>query len=628
MKNLSSILRFGTLAALACTTLLAPSSAFAQGSGTSAINTVTEDFTGTTIAHPGDWQFGRLAYYSTTIPFLTAAQADPDTGLIDATGKGWLRLTNRNQHQSGYIRYKGAPIKTREDDGRGLTIYAAFDFVNWNASQSDDAGSGGAHSQVGGDGTSFFIYDAAYKDNFHPGGKGGSLGYAQLSIMHDANLNKAASGLFATAAAPNRVDLYWTDNSGLEEGFDVERSVNNTTWTKLVTSSSTWSVPNNCCHFIDTTAAAGTTYYYRVAARGTTLSSDFSGAAAYTNTASVSTPASAGTTSGGVIPITISVWGKQDNDGPDTITLQLSGTDVASWKLAAGANTLTYNASNNFSLSNIRVVFTPSRLDSYYHYAYLYYVQVSGGTQYVANNCTTNTASASNIWMSSPASEGNPIRTTYTGYMTQAGYIDYATLKNDAHTTAVTASFSIATPPNPPSGLTATVSPTLPSVTLNWTDNSNNETGFEVQYSAGDLGGWGTLGTVAANIRTYPASSLAYGVTYKFRVRARNGSSYSAASNEVTVTTPSVTTGTLISVRAMGTTGNESITLQLDPEKDGTYANAASFTLGKTFGDYYYYTAASIAPGMIRINYPTDTGSLIVESVSIGSDVYYARNCV
>ena len=632
MKHLSRILRNATLgtALVLAGLLLAPATARAQGSGTSAINTVTEDFTGNTFAHPNDWQVGRLAYYSTTVPFLTAAQTDPDTGLIDTTGKGWLRLTNRNQHQSGYIRYKGAPIKTRESDGRGLTIYAAFDFVSWNSSGSDDAGSNGAHSQVGGDGTSFFIYDANFTNSFHPGGKGGSLGYAQLSIMHTAGLNAAASGLVARAANMNRVDLFWNDNTGLEEGFDVERSTDNATWTKLVTSGSSWTVPNNCCHFIDTTVAANTTYYYRVRARGAVLTSDYAAATAYSPTATVTTPASAGTTSGGAIPIEIYA---QENPGKsssfDTIYMTINGNTVASWTMSAGWATYTTTVSSSFSLNQVRIYFVPNNNDNntWWDYGQIDYIKINGNT-YQAESCANSCyASASYNWQGTLiynyTAFNQNMTTNRTQYMVHSGYFDFSTYPSAAST-----SFSIATPPNAPSGLTATVSTTLPQVTLNWTDNSAAETGFRIEYSAGTLGGWGTLATVAANVKTYTAN-LAYGVSYKFRVRSLNGSSYSAASNEVSATTIAAASGTLIVVRAMGVTGTESITLQLDTNKDGNYTDeTASFSLGTTFADYYYYTTSTVTPGMVRINYPTDTGSLIVESVTLGTSAYYARNCV
>lgn len=86
-----------------------------------------------------------------------------------------------------------------------------------------------------------------------------------------------------------------------------------------------------------------------------------------------------------------------------------------------------------------------------------------------------------------------------------------------------------ATPPAAPTALgVAAVSST--SVVLYWTDCSNDETGFEIQYYYG--GSWTSFGTVAAN-------SVGYGLTTPasfsatWRVRSVKGSEYSAFTPEV-----------------------------------------------------------------------------------------------
>src|SRR5438552_4953571 len=56
--------------------------------------------------------------------------------------------------------------------------------------------------------------------------------------------------------------------------------------------------------------------------------------------------------------------------------------------------------------------------------------------------------------------------------------------------------------PAAPSGLTITTI-TSSSVSLAWTDNSNNETGFKIQRKQGATGAYTTIKTTAANIRTY-----------------------------------------------------------------------------------------------------------------------------
>ena len=87
-----------------------------------------------------------------------------------------------------------------------------------------------------------------------------------------------------------------------------------------------------------------------------------------------------------------------------------------------------------------------------------------------------------------------------------------------------------------PSGLAALQSAPAMTPTLYWTDNSNNETGFLIEYSTNAGGAWTSLGTVATadvagvGARSYsPALTLVKGTSYLFRVSAVNASGTSAA---------------------------------------------------------------------------------------------------
>ena len=84
------------------------------------------------------------------------------------------------------------------------------------------------------------------------------------------------------------------------------------------------------------------------------------------------------------------------------------------------------------------------------------------------------------------------------------------------------------TPPNAPSGLTATAT-SATVVTLNWTDNSSNETGFEIHRSTTGSGGTYTLKTTTvADVNTYPDSGLTPLTEYCYKMRAINGAGPSA----------------------------------------------------------------------------------------------------
>jgi hypothetical protein len=574
------------------------------------INTVTENFTGKTFAHPGEWEFGRLAYCGDIVPYLTAA-----TG-TDSVGSGWLRLTNNQTQQSGYIRYTGTPIKTREADGQGLTIYAAFDFAHWNANSSYPSG---------GDGCSFFIYDydVVAANGFSAGAKGGSLGYAQISAFLGGGYNKKASDLAATAVNSSRIDLYWKDNSYQEDGFSLQRSPDGSTWTTLAT------LAPNSCHYIDTGLTASTTYYYRVAATGSALASIDAGAVGYTASVSARTTAAGTTSGGGGVTVSARIYGNiGDYSGSpyDTVSLVVSGTTIATWTITSGYKVYNATVNSNFRLSNVSLQFTPYNNDNsspYNHFVIVDYITING-TNYQAESCSNTAYASINSWDHQyNYANGGSNSTMKSEYMVSrqyGGVINYS-----SYTNSNSIQFSIATPPNAPSGMTATVSGTT--VNLGWTDNSNNETGFQIEYTAGSLGGWLPLTTTLANKTSAPVTNLAGGVPYKFRVRAQNGTSYSAASNEATATLPASASGTLLVVRALGTAGTESVTLQLDTDKDGDYTDneTQTFPLSKVFTDNFYFTASTVTPDMVRLT--TSAGTSVVESVTIGSTVCLARNC-
>jgi cellulose 1,4-beta-cellobiosidase len=87
--------------------------------------------------------------------------------------------------------------------------------------------------------------------------------------------------------------------------------------------------------------------------------------------------------------------------------------------------------------------------------------------------------------------------------------------------------------PAAPSGLTATAG--RKKITLGWTDNSSNETGFSIEQSTDNVT-FGQIATTAANAISYTNSGLTTGVTYYYRVRATNGAGNSSYSNTASAT--------------------------------------------------------------------------------------------
>jgi subtilisin family serine protease len=93
----------------------------------------------------------------------------------------------------------------------------------------------------------------------------------------------------------------------------------------------------------------------------------------------------------------------------------------------------------------------------------------------------------------------------------------------------------------PPSNLNAAAE-SKTQVLLTWTDNSQGESGFSVERRQSG-GQFGEISTVSADQMTYTDSTVQAGKTYTYRVRAFNAGSYSAYSNQTTVTLPGGSNG-------------------------------------------------------------------------------------
>ncbi|WP_151771514.1 glycosyl hydrolase family 8 [Streptomyces abyssomicinicus] len=99
------------------------------------------------------------------------------------------------------------------------------------------------------------------------------------------------------------------------------------------------------------------------------------------------------------------------------------------------------------------------------------------------------------------------------------------------------------TPTDPPPSTSTPAAPSAPAaspngagkITLTWSDNSTNETGFRVERRTGG-GSWAALASPAANATTHTDSGLTAGTAYTYRVRATNAAGDSAWSGEATAT--------------------------------------------------------------------------------------------
>lgn len=108
-----------------------------------------------------------------------------------------------------------------------------------------------------------------------------SAGKSAYSNIANATTRQVApnapSGLTAAAVSTSQIDLKWTDNAGNETGYQVERSLNGTAFTKIA------DLAANITVYQNTGLVAATEYFYRVRAINA------AGASAYSNTGSAKT---------------------------------------------------------------------------------------------------------------------------------------------------------------------------------------------------------------------------------------------------------------------------------------------------------------------------------------------------
>jgi hypothetical protein len=171
---------------------------------------------------------------------------------------------------------------------------------------------------------------------------------------------------------------------------------------------------------------------------------------------------------------------------------------------SSGTSTITVNPMNGFSGS---VSLSASGLPS--------------GVTATFNPSSTTTTSTLTLTASSTAATGT-FTVTVTG-----------TSGSLTHTTTISLTVASSSLPAAPSNLTATAG--KKSVTVNWVDNSNNETGFKIERSTDGVN-FSQITTVGANVTSYKNVGLTSGTTYYYRVRATNAAGDSAYSNIASAT--------------------------------------------------------------------------------------------
>ncbi|MCP4310828.1 MAG: T9SS type A sorting domain-containing protein [Bacteroidetes bacterium] len=359
------------------------------------------------------------------------------------------------------------------------------------------------------------------------------------------------------------IELSWTDNSDNESGFEIERSLTASPggFSPLITTGA-----ETTGHTDNNGLAELTTYYYRIRA------TNAAGSSTYSNVVSATTTQTAPAAPTGLATGTIT-----------TSSIQLTWNDIAinessyvvqrSLSFGSGYNTDWTIAANSTS-------FTDSPLPENTLYYYRVYASNGAGNSTYSNVVSARTllsipdaptglsigvVTSSSIAISwddnsdnesgfeieqslPPGDDFSLIHTTSPGVQ---GYNNTSlddnvtyyyrvrainTAGNSAYTPVASATTDLAAPDAPSALTVGTVTSTT--IQISWSDESDSETGFEVERSLSLTGGYGWVFTTNPDIETFTDTNLDDNLRYYYRVRAVNGAGESSYTSSVSARTP------------------------------------------------------------------------------------------
>ncbi len=280
--------------------------------------------------------------------------------------------------------------------------------------------------------------------------------------------------LVATPSSTTQVNLTWIDYASGESGYIVERAVGSGSFSVL------GYLSPNSQSFPDTGLTYNTTYTYRVQARGDGITTTNS---AYSNSATVTI----GSTSSGYLPAPTNLTASAVSQSQINLTWTDNAVSEVGYiierKVGNGSFEITaYLSSNSQSFSDTAV-------SAYTTYTYRVYARGDGSVTNKSNYSNEASATAGSI-----------------------------------------VSGSLATP----TGLTATAV-TSSQVNLAWTDNANDEIGYNVERATGNTSTFSLLAYLGPNAQSFSDTGLIPNTTYIYRVQARGSLSNSAYSNEASI---------------------------------------------------------------------------------------------
>lgn len=369
----------------------------------------------------------------------------------------------------------------------------------------------------------------------------------------NSSAERAASIIPALPAAPTAlkadlsstagITLTWTDNANNEDEFVIQRMTNPGTYADLTPTVAAKTGTGGTVTFLDEDLTPGNTYIYRV------CSSNALGSSAYSN------------------EVTVSSW---DTVAPASLTV----TPVSSNRMDLAwsyTGTLTYNTVIERKVGTTgswATIYTAPRGVLKYsdtglspNTQYFYRIRKSLGPNATGISFPNNEIGKGaytmlgNLSLSGDAVSGNTIRLSWsgntfadviierkmangsfsvittvntytnswydnTGLVPGASYTYRVKTQTAANESLYSNEFTVQNfYLEEPSSLSATVD-TESTITLNWTDNSRDETGFEIWRYVYGTSEYTLYATVGQNITSFTDTKVSKGIQYSYKVRA------------------------------------------------------------------------------------------------------------
>ncbi len=469
-------------------------------------------------------------------------------------------------------------------------------------------------------------------------GDGGTFPGVMFMFNHNLDIlgSKAESApakpsnLSAEGVSASQINLKWTDNANNETAYVIEVSTSSSSGFTILKE-----VGANTTTYSHTGLPAGSTRYYRVLAKNSKNSEYSNVAQASTKLAVPLTPSDLSATASSTSDILLK-W--KDNCNSETsFILEISNSSGSGFTVLKelGANTTTFshsglqpgqtkyyrvkasNSSGNSNYSNITFATTqllvptsPSELtasaastseitlnwkdNSDNETAFVIEVSNTSGSGYtLLKEVNANVKTFSHTGLKPGETKYYRVKAT-----NSSGSSTYSNVVKGTTMTAI---------PAAPSSLTANAVSTS-EITLNWKDNSDNETAFVIEVSNTSGSGYTLLKEVNANVKTFSHTGLKTGETKYYRVKATNSSGSSTYSNVTKGTTMTAIPAAPSSLTASATSSSEiKLTWKDNSDNETEFILEVStntknnFTTLKELGsNVTSYTHSGLSPNVTR----------------------------